>query len=199
MDKPRKRACVSCHTNKVACDLHLSGDGPCTRCKRLNNACVPREQRSKGTRKRRNGEGESYDPAGDALLLAAGYELEHRAGSELLLQASRASALLLASPVKDVANKDLYLQGAAESPRADLAAELLLGLASGSSSGRSPLPASGASQLDLVGLSVAEPPWPTAAGTVGAAAGPEAGAAMEPEVGAPRGRRRRRRSKKWSL
>ena len=44
IDKPRKRACVSCHTNKVACDLHLASDDSCSRCKRLGNKCVPREQ-----------------------------------------------------------------------------------------------------------------------------------------------------------
>ncbi|KAL3906010.1 MAG: hypothetical protein SGPRY_010704, partial [Prymnesium sp.] len=72
MDKPRKRACVSCHGNKVACDLHLSGQGPCSRCKRLASSCVPREQiRQRATRKRRRrGEIACGEQPADVLLLA---------------------------------------------------------------------------------------------------------------------------------
>jgi len=135
MDKPRKRACVSCHTNKVACDLHLSGDDACTRCKRLNNTCVPREQvRQRGVRKRRRKgeEGEEAPLGADVLLLAAGTELSRRGDANVAASPEAAGAGF------------------------DTAAELLLGLATGSFSRTPTPPPSSASHLDLVALSLKE-------------------------------------------
>ncbi|KAL1510999.1 hypothetical protein AB1Y20_005824 [Prymnesium parvum] len=108
MNKPRKRACVSCHSNKVACDLHLSGGGVCARCKRLNHCCVPREQvRQRVMRKRRRKVDESAHPT-DALLRAArhGAEWGEEEAAALRLEAANGEA----APCGD-------------------AAELLLGLA----------------------------------------------------------------------
>ena len=54
--EPRKRACKSCHSAKVACGSNSSED--CARCRRLNIPCIPRDPPTQGTPRRKRARAE---------------------------------------------------------------------------------------------------------------------------------------------